>query len=94
MDNKKLQEWLSKLADNLREQEHLSVFQDESYSLRVCRNYNIQFSRGIREVIEILQVPYKEQIIDFEDGERLRRLSFEYDGVEFCELEGCDAGNF
>lgn len=93
MEQKKLKEWLSKLADNLREQELLSASEDESYSFRVCRCCNVQFSHGIRKVIEILQVPYKERIVNLEDGGRLRRVSFEYDGVEFCELEGCDAGD-
>lgn len=90
MDKEKLQEWLSKLADNLREQERLSVFEDESYTLRVCRYGNVQFSHGIRKVIESLQVPYKERVINLEDGGKLLRVSFEHDGVEFCGLERCD----
>lgn len=89
MENEQLKAWLSKLATNFKEREQIYSFQDD---IRICRDENIQFFSGIRKVIDALGLPYKETNYTYK-GRWQRRVSFMYEGVEFIELEDCDAGD-
>ncbi len=89
MDNEQLKAWLSKLATNFKGRGQIYSFQDD---IRICRDENIQFFSGIRKVIDALGLPYKETNYTYK-GRWQRRVSFMYEGVEFIELEDCDAGD-
>lgn len=89
MDNERLKARLSKLAENFKERQMFS-FQDDE--IKICRDENIQFFSGIRKVIDALGIPYKETNYTYK-GKWQRRVSFVYEGVEFIELEDCDAGD-
>ncbi len=90
MENEQLKAWLSKLATNFKEREQMYSFCDD---IRICRDGDILFFGGIRKVINALGLSYKERFSTADDGKKTRRVSFVYEGMEFVELEDCDAGD-
>lgn len=94
MDKEKVKAWISELIENFKKHEALSVSMEDTCGLRTCKLHSIQFLFGIRKIIELLEVEYREEILNC-SGEKYLRISFVYDGVEFVELddmpEDCDA---
>lgn len=95
MDKEKILVWISELIENFKKHEALSVSMEDTCGLRTYKLYSIQFLFWIRKIIELLEVEYREEILNC-SGEKYLRISFVYDGVEFVELddmqEDCDAG--
>lgn len=90
MDKEKAKELLQKLVKNFREYEQLSVSMEDTYGIEVCKNYNVQFAHGLREIIKLLGIEHKEKTFTH-GGKKYKRISFEYDGVELIELEDYNA---
>lgn len=86
MDKEKILVWISELIENFKKHEALSVSMEDTCGLRTCKLHSIQFLFGIRKIIELLEVEYREEILNC-SGEKYLRISFVYDGVEFVELD-------
>lgn len=86
MDKEKILVWISELIENFKKHEALSVSIKDTCGLRTCKLDSIQFLFGIRKIIELLEVEYREEIFNC-FGKKYLRISFVYDGVEFVELD-------
>ena len=90
MDEKQIRSWLSHVAylyKKLWENSKLGELE-----LCIC-NENVQLYKCIRKIVQLLGIPCEERVIRYEDGSVNNRVSFLYEGIEFFELEDCNAGN-
>lgn len=88
MDEKMVREWLSKVAFHFK-----ALVKPSScigLNLCACEFKRVQLYKCARKIIDILGIPFKEQVVEYEDGSNPNlEISFIYDDMEFFELEDC-----
>ncbi|MCM1192918.1 MAG: hypothetical protein NC123_15580 [Butyrivibrio sp.] len=78
---------LFRLAANHTERKYLATLAAKE-GVQICTGPDrVQLFRCIRRIAGLLGIPVKEEIDRYADGEKERRLSFVFEGVEFFELE-------